>query len=364
MAVVRVLVVDDSAVARKLMARALESDQVEVVGSAPNGRVAIEKIERLRPDLVTLDLEMPVMGGLELLDELRERRCEVTVIVVSALTTQGAGATIEALSRGAQDYVTKPSGSASVDDAVRELSERLLPKVHALIPEIEPGTQGRGQVAGEEVCGGEVDELASTLAPAPLLDGGSVDIVAIGTSTGGPNALDAVIPALPGDLPVPVVIVQHMPPVFTTQLARRLDRHAKLTVTEGESGMVVEPGVVYIAPGGLHMVVSRTGCEVRIETNELPPENSCRPAVDPLFRSVADVYGASTLGVIMTGMGSDGLKGCEELRRVGARILVQDEATSVVWGMPGFVARAGLAAAELPLDQMAVAIANAVRVGN
>ncbi len=363
MAVVRVLVVDDSAVARKLMARALESEQVEVVGSAPNGRVALEKIERLRPDLVTLDLEMPVMSGLELLDELRERRCEVAVIVVSALTTQGAGATIEALSRGAQDYVTKPSGSASVDDAVRELSEKLLPKVHGLIPEIESDLQARGQVK-EEVCEGEVALETSPVVPDPLLEGGSVDIVAIGTSTGGPNALDAVIPALPGDLAVPVVIVQHMPPVFTTQLARRLDRHAKLTVTEGEAGMLVEPGVVYIAPGGLHMVVSRTGCEVRIETNELPAENSCRPAVDPLFRSVADVYGASTLGVIMTGMGSDGLKGCEELRRVGARILVQDEATSVVWGMPGFVARAGLASAELPLDQMAAAIANAVRVGN
>jgi two-component system chemotaxis response regulator CheB len=197
-----------------------------------------------------------------------------------------------------------------------------------------------------------------------LLDGGPIDVVTIGSSTGGPNALDVVISGLPIDLSVPIVIVQHMPPVFTTQLAKRLDRNAKLRVVEGEDGMLVEPGVVYIAPGGLHMVVNKSKSDVWIETNEEPPENSCRPAVDPLFRSVAEVYGGSALGVVLTGMGSDGLKGAEDLARVGARIIVQDEPSSVVWGMPGFVSRAGLATVELPLDEIAGAITNAVRVGN
>jgi len=347
---VRVLIVDDSAVVRQLMTKALDGvDGITVVGTAPNGEIALEKIGRLEPDVVTLDLEMPVMDGLQTLEALRERGSEVPVIVVSALTEQGARTSIEALTRGARDYVTKPAKVSDREEAITQVREALAAKVMALA--------------------GQPPKVASKVSapPAPHrvrpASGVPVEVIAIGISTGGPNALDVLVPALPGDLPVPVLIVQHMPPVFTAQLANRLDRHCKLDVEEGCDGALVQAGHVYIAPGGLHMVVKRAGTEVRIETNEEPPENSCRPAVDPLFRSVTDVYGAGTLAVVMTGMGSDGLRGCESVHQAGGRILVQDEASSVVWGMPGYVANAGLADAQYPLDQLAAAIAHAVVAG-
>ncbi len=354
----RVLIVDDAVVVRRLLSRALEHDgSVEIAGVAADGQIALSKIEQTKPDLVILDVEMPVMDGLTALTEIRKRWPRLPVIVFSTLTVRGAEVTLEALARGASDYVPKPSGGDDPAANLEQIREELVPRIFALCP-IFAGSP-------------RLDGIRPTARPrtpripaAPRVEPTErVDIVAIGTSTGGPTALARLVPALPAALPVPIVIVQHMPPLFTGFLAERLDRNSELRVSEATNGDPLGPGSILIAPGDRHMVVERIGQAYQVRTHLGPPENSCRPSVDPLFRSVADTFGASALAVVLTGMGSDGLRGAERIRETGGRILAQDEASSVVWGMPGFVARAGLADAIVPIDAMAREIVRRVGLG-
>jgi two-component system chemotaxis response regulator CheB len=341
---VRVLIVDDSAVVRKLLCEALANNAaVTVAGTASNGTIALAKIPQLNPDVITLDIEMPGLNGIQTLVEIRKLYPKLPVIMCSTLTERGAAITLEALSAGASDYVTKPSNSESLHSALEQLRQELVAKILGLTNRFTPAV--------------------SLLARAPLKKkpgGQPIGILAIGASTGGPNALGEVIPHLPADFPVPVVIVQHMPPVFTRLLADRLNSCSPLSVREGEAGKLLEPGQVWIAPGNYHMTVARRGTAAVLNLNQEPPENSCRPAVDVLFRSVAQTYGASVLAVVMTGMGSDGARGALHIRESGGGILVQDEATSIVWGMPGSVVEAGVVDKICPLTEISQEIVRRV----
>lgn len=385
MARIRVLVVDDAVVVRRMLTDVLSAESdIEVSGVAANGKIALQKIAQGLPDVVTLDVEMPEMDGLATLREIRKTWPKLPVIMFSTLTERGAAATLDALALGASDYVTKPANVGSVTAAIAKIREELVPKVRALSGGTLPGGMPPGGLPASAPAPAAKPAAANPASPAPgrslsgmtwasaaLASGGArlgqppavarvgadrPSIVAIGVSTGGPNALAAVLPALPGDLPVPVVIVQHMPPMFTRLLAERLNTQSKLKVVEGQAGMSLQPGTVYIAPGDFHMELQQSGASVLLRLVQTPPENSCRPAVDVLFRSVAKTYGGRVLGVILTGMGQDGLRGCETIHEAGGRVVVQDEATSIVWGMPGFVARAGLAEKVLPLDTIAAEI--------
>ena len=344
---VRVLVVDDSVVVRKLVCDALGScPEVTVAGTASSGSLALAKIPQLNPDVITLDIEMPGMNGLETLAEIRKGYPKLPVIMFSTLTERGAAVTLEALSLGASDYVTKPTNSETLAGAMEKVRRELLAKILCL--------------AIHRPC------IAAPLSAAPRERkelSGRIDILAIGVSTGGPNALAAVIPCLPADLPVPVVIVQHMPPLFTRLLAERLSSQSKVPVREAEAGRALEPGQVWIAPGDYHMVVSRRGASVVLNLHQEPPENSCRPAVDVLFRSVASVCGRNALAVVMTGMGSDGARGAAWIREAGGEVYVQDEATSVVWGMPGAVVSAGMADKICPLQEISQEVVRRVARG-
>lgn len=343
---IRVLIVDDAVVVRSRVSKILSSDpQIEVVGVAANGRIALAKIPQVNPDVIILDVEMPDMNGLETLAAIRHNYPLLPVIMFSTFTRTGAIATLEALSLGANDYATKPSNLGSVEAANQHICLELVPKIKLF------GTQSiKSQVA----------IAPQTIAPPTPLAKAQIDIVAIGVSTGGPNALAVLLSQLPAELSVPIVIVQHMPPMFTQLLAQRLASKCKIPVQEAFPGAVLEPGHAWIAAGDFHMIVERHRTGGQIATNQEPPENSCRPSVDVLFRSVASVYGARTLAVVLTGMGGDGLHGCKCIREAGGQILVQDKASSVVWGMPGFVANAGLADRVLPLDQMADEIINRI----
>ncbi len=345
----RILLVDDAVVVRKVLSQAIGQDpDLEVVATAVNGRVALTKFAAAKPDLVLLDVEMPDMDGLETVRELRKIDSRVPIIMFSTLTERGASVTLEALALGATDYVTKPSnldGAATLDAVTRELIPKIralcrLPGAHSLALPLPKATH-----------------LAAPAIPRRLV--GPAKIVIIGVSTGGPDALAHVLPMLPAELPVPLLIAQHMPPVFTTMLAARLSSKSQLEVRECVSGERLSVGCAIIAPGDFHMVVEPQNESVVLKTHQGPRENFCRPSVDVLFRSVATVFRERTLAVVLPGMGQDGLKGCEMLRSYGARVYVQNEATSVVWGMPGFVARAGLADKVLPLDQVASEIVRA-----
>lgn len=335
---IRVLVVDDSLVMRSLLRMVLASDPaIEVAGMATDGIFALEAIDRLKPDLILLDIEMPRMNGLEVLAELRSRHAKAKIIMCSTLTRRGARITLDALAHGATDYVTKPTAQNGAADAVGALTRDLLPRIKALFP-IQQASNLRSAVFNA----GDVPYQPP-------------EIVVIGVSTGGPVALQTLLPMLPADLPVPIVIVQHMPLLFTAFLAERLDRECALTVREAESAMLPEPGTVSIARGDWHIEFAKlpfsSGQILRL--TQAAPEHSCRPSVDMLFRSAAQAYGAGVIGVVLTGMGSDGLEGCKAIRNAGGKILVQDRATSAVWGMPGVVAEAGMADRVLPLTAIA-----------
>lgn len=338
----RVLLVDDAVVVRRTLSDAVSRDSaLEVVGTASNGRIALAKFAALKPDIILLDIEMPEMDGLETVRELRKIDARVPILMFSTLTEHGASATLEALALGATDYLTKPSNT-DMAATLETVSRELIPRLRALchLPEAA-GTQAAPSVVPAAV---HPQHKSRLIAP--------VQIVAIGVSTGGPDALARLLPSLPATLPVPVVIAQHMPPIFTSLLATRLSARCSLPVRECKSGEALTAGCVFIAPGDFHMVTTSENGVARLKTHQGPKENFCRPSVDVLFRSIANVYRARALAVILTGMGQDGLKGCEALRRLGARIYVQDEASSVVWGMPGFVARSGLADKILPLAQI------------
>lgn len=344
---IRVLVVDDSALVRRLVTTSLTLDTaIEVAGVAVNGREAVELVETLKPDAVTLDIEMPIMDGLGALEAIRRRHPHLPIIMFSTLTEKGATKTLEALSLGASDFVTKPSNTTSMAESMTSVREQLIPKVKAL-------------VGARRIVGPGRERPAPPPAPVRLVEPTTVsDVLLVGCSTGGPDALSRVLEGLPGSLRVPVLVVQHMPPLFTTMFAERLDRVSELAVREAVEGDVPAPGEVLIAPGGFHLRVKRSAGVVRAHLDEGPQENFCRPAVDALFRSAAEVYGGAATALILTGMGSDGLVGCRLLADAGARVVVQDEPTSVVWGMPGAVATAGLAHEVLALDDIAGKLAS------
>jgi len=337
----RVLVVDDSVVVRRMVTNVLSSEStIEVVGAAPNGRIALAKLTQVNPDLIVLDLEMPEMDGLETLAAMRKTHPHLPVIMFSALTERGAIATLDALALGANDYVTKPALMGSKEAAFKYIRQQLIPKIKVFCS---------SPVAKQTKLVSSAQQIRSPL----KADIQPVEILAIGVSTGGPNALATLISALPANLSVPVVIVQHMPPVFTKRLAERLTSQGQMQVKEGKTGDILQPGQAWLAPGDYHMIVERYGTQIRLCNHQAPQENSCRPAVDVLFRSVAKIYQGGVLAVVLTGMGQDGLHGCQCIREVGGHILVQDESSSVVWGMPGIVANAGLATKILPLNQIA-----------
>ncbi len=347
----RVLIIDDSAVIRRLLTDALSGEPaIEVVGTAANGKIALAKIPQVNPDLVTLDIEMPEMDGLQTVREIRKVYPKLPVIMCSTLTQRGAVATLQALSSGASDYVTKPANVGSVTAALEMVQAQLIPKIKAFCPWTSPAafppSSGRGSAAA----------IAGNLKGRTDAVGRQIDIIAIGVSTGGPNALTEVFRRLPAELPVPVVIVQHMPAVFTKYLADRLNDVSPLSVREATSGEVLQAGKAWLAPGDYHMALARTSSGIAIRLHQGPPENSCRPAVDVLFRSVAEIYGSRSLAAVLTGMGQDGLRGCEAIRERSGIVLAQDEPSSVVWGMPGAVVRHGLADEILPLAEIAPAL--------
>jgi two-component system chemotaxis response regulator CheB len=348
----RVLLVDDAVVVRKALSLAIAQDQdLEVAGTAVNGRVALAKFPALKPDIVLLDFEMPEMDGLATVRELRKISSRVPIIMFSSLTERGASVTLEALAMGATDYVLKPS-NVDMAATLQAISRELLPKIRALcrLPERRTGFAPTAQ---------PIQPRPPIVVPLRPRLFSPVQVVAIGVSTGGPDALARLLPTLPADFPVPIVIAQHMPPIFTALLAARLSSKSSLPVRECVSGEPLMPGCVVIAPGDFHMEVNQEDGLFVLKTHQGPRENFCRPSVDVLFQSIARLYGARALAVVLTGMGQDGLKGCETLRGLGARIYVQDEASSVVWGMPGFVARSGLADRIFPLDQMGAEIVRA-----
>jgi two-component system, chemotaxis family, protein-glutamate methylesterase/glutaminase len=333
----RILIVDDSVLIRRVLGNALSRNPgLEVAGSAANGRIALMKIPLLHPDVVILDVEMPEMDSLQTLTAIRHAFPEIAIIMLSVSTEQGVAATIEALSLGAKDYVTKPETGAAFDGATQTLSEQIAAKIDLFC---FGGTGEHLDLDSMLAAPRGSESLPTTIGRAAT----RVDVLAIGVSTGGPNALMDLLSGFPVDFPVPILIVQHMPPLFTKLLAERLAARCKIRGAEGRSHQAIQPGDAWIAPGNFHMTVEKSGKIVRTMLNQNPPENSCRPAVDVLFRSVAKAYGSHALAVVMTGMGQDGLRGCQQIRANGGQVLAQDKASSVVWGMPGAVVRAGIA---------------------
>lgn len=389
---VRVLIADDAILFRRVLSEALASlPDVEVVGTAPNGRIALQKVRELKPDLLTLDLEMPEMDGLAVLDQLRQSGEKMPVIVVSALTKRGGELTLKALEKGAFDFVTKPdtTGAEASKEAVRrELAPRVRALAHRLavrsilrpgLPTPTPAAPGlprsvRPAPPSPTVASAGTNGGTAQAAPNPDLGGiagrmqrlaappGKPEFVLIGVSTGGPNALTVLLPKLPRDLGVPILIVQHMPPVFTQALAESLSGRCQFPVREATHGETANPGTAYIAPGGrqLRLAVAADGQRI-LQVTDDPPENNCRPAVDYLFRSAANVAPGRSMAVILTGMGSDGTLGIRLLKRHGCFVIAQDEASCVVYGMPKAAVEAGVVDAVLPLEAIAPRIVSTVR---
>ena len=355
---IKVLVVDDSVVVRKIVTDALNADpSIDVVGTAPNGKLALIKWKQLRPDAITMDIEMPQMNGIEAVRELRKMGCKDPIIMFSTLTQRGATATREALSAGATDYVTKPANQGSVQQSMQAIRDELVPIIVGLLP-------GKARATGLGGSSTMSSEARAKISSVPAIFAGPVKthdrtgmpdkpirIVVLGSSTGGPEALSTEISTLK-PLPVPLVITQHMPPVFTTQLAVRLDRMTSAVVQEAREGMMLAPGHIYLAAGNYHMTFAGNAGAPRIKLTQTPPVNFCRPSVDVMFESAVKMYGGEMLGVVLTGMGQDGKVGCKQILEAGGRTLVQDEQSSVVWGMPGAVATGGFADQILPLDQI------------
>ncbi|MGC9158944.1 MAG: protein-glutamate methylesterase/protein-glutamine glutaminase [Terracidiphilus sp.] len=348
---INILIADDSAVMRSLLRTVIGRDEsLEVGGTAADGGSVLSAAETLRPDLILLDVEMPVLDGLATLKKLRARGHKIPVIMCSSFTKRGAKVTIEALASGASDYMAKPAGQSGRDAALQALAQDLLPKIHALVspspalpmPPVVPAAA----------------RIPVLLPPPPKAQTilSTPTVLAIGVSTGGPAALDLLLPGLPATFPLPVLIVQHMPELFTRLFAERLNGRCPLQVREAVEDAPVRPGTIHIAKGNWHMEVRaapRAGLPPTLHLNQGPLENHCRPAVDVLFRSVAAVYGGGTLAVVLTGMGSDGTLGCRTIRDQGGSVLAQDQTTSAVWGMPGSVVSAGLAHKVLPLNAIA-----------
>lgn len=368
----RVLIIDDSAVMRSLLRSVLSSDpRLEVAGTASDGASGLRAAESLRPELILLDVEMPVMDGLSTLRQMRARNSRVPVIMCSTLTHRGAKITIEALACGAADYVAKPSGQPSREAAVSALAHDLIPKILALTSTATAIPESRSTTSVSPLAPINSRPVASSsllpaIASPPATPANCLPpaVVLIGVSTGGPAALDLILSELPAEFPLPILIVQHMPELFTRLLAERLNSRCPLHVHEAVAGETIHAGHVYIAPGGRHLEIAATAAPA--SPTDLPPAvlrltsgepvNHCRPAVDVLFRSAAALYGPRILALVLTGMGYDGLAGCRLIRQRGGTVFAQDQSTSAVWGMPGAVAQAGLANRILPLSSIATEI--------
>jgi two-component system, chemotaxis family, protein-glutamate methylesterase/glutaminase len=369
----RVLAADDSAVMRGIMRnlfathaedRLSELPRMELCGVARDGVECLDAVKELRPDVLVLDLEMPRLNGLDVLEQLQRESSGLPVIMCSAHTEHGARSTLEALARGASDYVMKPGGQRNFAEALQSLSTQLLPKIAAL---------AKGVVKSEQAGVSGPQRFHASSAEGRDRPGAAVEVIVIGLSTGGPSALENLLPKLPKDFAVPILIVQHMPKLFTGALAERLDKCCTLHVEEAYDDAVIRPGTVWLAPGDAHMEIAPRRMmmladpdglrsnRVRLHQRELL--NHCRPSVDYLFHSAARVYGAGALALMMTGMGSDGLEGARAIHQRGGVVLAQDEATSAVWGMPGRVSEAGIANATLPLWALAGELEQRVRSG-
>ncbi|MCS7214551.1 MAG: chemotaxis response regulator protein-glutamate methylesterase [Thermodesulfovibrio sp.] len=350
---IKVLIVDDSAFMRKAIATMLQEDsEIKVIGTARDGLEAIQMIQQLKPDIVTLDVEMPRMDGITALKEIMSK-CPVPVIMVSSLTTEGAKVTIEALELGAVDFIPKNLAELSVN--IVKIKGMLIDKIKTIAK--------RGIVKRKtpiKVPETKIEPPKIDIPKTRVSTERKVGIVSIGTSTGGPKALQEIIPKLPKDFPVPIVIAQHMPPNFTKPFAERLDQLSQLSVKEAEEGEIIKPGVVYVAPGRGHMRLKRRGIETFISISEDREEFIYRPSVDVLMLSVAECFPGRSLGVILTGMGNDGAMGCKKIKETGGRIFAQNEESCVVYGMPRAVVEAGIADKVIPLEEMAGEIINAV----
>jgi two-component system chemotaxis response regulator CheB len=349
------LIVDDSRAFQYLLKKALESlSDIHIAGSASNGRQALLQMNAEKIDIVTLDVEMPIMDGLQTLKAIRAKHPNTFVIMVSSLTGYGAKVTLQALEDGAFDFIHKPDES-DPERNFQSLKEQLVPIIQSIQRKIKlnslmaPKTPAKIQSPSSTSA---LPSPASTVARRSL----KPTIIGIGISTGGPNALKAVLPALPASFQTPIVLVQHMPPLFTQALAESLDKVCSQTVREAQQGERILNGHIYIAPGGKHMKVEKTLTGGILHITDDPPERNCKPSVDVLFRSLAEGYGAQTLAVIMTGMGSDGTAGLKALKAKGAAILAQDEATSTVYGMPYEAVKAGVVDEILPLSQLSFAL--------
>lgn len=353
----RVLVVDDSAVIRGMLTRILEADsEIRVVASVGNGEMAIAAAGRHSPDVVVLDIEMPVMDGITALPKIIEADPGVKVIMASTLTLRNADISLKAMSLGAADYIPKPTSASEISaghDFKRDLIEKVktLAAVHRAADKASPGSRARprpGTAAREPQAAGLYRGLPVKLREMPAI---SPAVIAIGSSTGGPQALFKVLPQL-GGLTQPILVTQHMPATFTTILAEHIKKLTSIPCAEAVDGEPVAGGKIYVAPGDYHMTVETSGGRPVIRLTQTPPENFCRPAVDPMLRSLVQVYGRNVLAVILTGMGQDGMKGAEVVTTAGGAVIGQDEATSVVWGMPGAVATKGLCSAVLPIQEI------------
>ena len=322
---IKVLVVDDSTVMRKLISDILKNDpQIEVVDTAKTGKEAIEKAKNLKPDVITLDIEMPEMDGITALKILRKEVPQTKVIMFSSLTQEGAKATIESLALGAYDFVPKPS-TKSFLESVKKIEQDLIPKIKSVVPLKK------------------IKLIYKPIQITPKIKKGIYKVCGIGVSTGGPQTLLKILPKLPPNFPAPILIVQHMPPLFTKQLAERLNSLSRLRVKEAEEGELVKDGIVYIAPGDYHMKIKKENSLIKIKLHQGPPRNFCRPSVDELFESLAEVYNGKTLALILTGMGNDGKEGAKKIKEKGGVVLAQDAESSVVFGMPKAVIEEGLA---------------------
>ncbi len=346
----RIMIVDDSAVIRGLLTRALESEPAfAVIASVANGKQSLTTVVQHDIEIIVLDIEMPVMDGMTALPLLLKAKPGVQVLMASTLTRKNADISLRAMTMGAADYVAKPSSTSEIY-SVGNFKRELIEKIKALA---EAGRNGRRQITARAPLKSRADAAPAPakwrLRQAPMQ---APDIIAIGSSTGGPQALFEVLKNIGTDLKQPILITQHMPATFTALLAEHISKVCNIPASEAKDGETILPGHIYVAPGEVHMTVERGKTGNHIKLNNDPPENYCRPAVDPMLRSMAKIYGARMLVIILTGMGADGQKGAAVAVNAGASVIAQDEATSVVWGMPGAVATAGLCSAVLPLSEI------------
>ena len=357
----KAIVVDDTIVYRKIVSDVLkEIPGVDVVAAAHNGKIALSKISTLKPDFITLDIEMPEVNGIEVLQALKDQPNPPVVIMLSTLTHEGGEMTMKALELGAFDFVPKPDKGTMAENLLK-VKKAILPIIDALKRQKRTNFQPRLS-SGTTAVPKSVANKPSLAKPQRAIRKSKSEVIGIGISTGGPNALIKMIPMLPEDLKAAVLIVQHMPPMFTASLAKSLNNKSKIEVKEAENGDAIEPGKILIAPGGKQMkiVAGADGITRKIKITDDPPENSCKPSVDYLFRSIAQHYVGRSTGVIMTGMGSDGSKGLVQMKNNGSTVIAQDEATCTVYGMPKEPAESGTADIVVPLEKIAREIVKTV----